>query len=180
MNANEWDRLFLFFTQAYPAWKPTQDLSLTWFAEFRSYDAKLVHQAMKSAALETDSQFPPSLFQILRKLKIEQEPVEQVDCLWERVIRQAAGPDKSIDTYSPQAQAAIRAIGGFSGLGRSTRDQWPWLKKDFARAFAEFSERKITEQKIGIDGGRAALPEAQDRIIRSVTGVLSMETTAKA
>lgn len=79
----------------------------------------------------------PGVFEIKACLKPKQSH-EQVDALWDRILRLCARGETNIASFDQAAQKAIRAVGGMQYLGYAPHEQLPWIKKDFVRAYEEF------------------------------------------
>ncbi len=145
MTTQDWDKIFSFASEAYPAWKPKVETSLMWFSELKNYSFATVMASFRSVGVKLNSQFPPSLFQILSEIKKQSLNLEQVDELWELIIKKAGGRDYANTVLSVPAQRALHALGGTRRIGQVDTKEFPFLKKQFERAFEDFSESEISQ-----------------------------------
>lgn len=146
MTSQEWDKIFLFMKQAYPAWQPTIETALAWFTELQPHDAKLVLNAVRQAGVELNSQFPPSLFQIVGQINRRADDGLQVDMVWQKLLKKAVSGDRDLNNQCDEVQRAVTAIGGMHVLETASHERLIWLKKDFTRALEHFVDAKNYKQ----------------------------------
>jgi len=145
MNENQWDKMFSFIIQVFPSWKPTAETSMVWFSRLSTYESDVVYRAFESVCLRHDSQFPPSLFQVLREIKEQSSPAGKVDEQWAKALNMAKGYKTAGLTAA--GSFALRCIGGSSQLGMSKDSELPFIKKDFVRSFNDYKEESLSETK---------------------------------
>lgn len=141
MQKDEWNKCFIWLSSLFPKWTTSQATSVVWFSEIgEEMTITEFQNAVRACMAESPSAFPPGVFEIKAKLTPK---FEQPDILWAEILELAKGSSRCLTDFSQPARLAIRAIGGISHVGRVNIEELPWLKKDFLRAFNDFSERAL-------------------------------------